>query len=149
MMGNAFWKAKDYKNEVHIPKEEWKLGYLAGLLDGEGSIVIKRDHIHDKPTPRAQIAVYNTDSRILEWIRKEFGGGTLVSPNRRNPNPEHSRSYQLSYSAFKEVKTILEAIFPYLLIKKGKANEALNLCNRKLEQWATQRYKNRLERVAG
>ncbi len=54
--------------------------YLAGFMDGEGSIMIARSSARNSNRVhyRARVDVANTDRRVLEEVRDQFGG-ILVS----------------------------------------------------------------------
>jgi len=57
---------------ISIPKEEWKLGYMAGIIDGEGSIFFT------KPGVQFKISVSNTSRELMEFLKRELREG--VSP---------------------------------------------------------------------
>ena len=50
---------------ITIPIEP-DLSYIAGIVDGEGSIRFHRE--------RPFIAIYNTDTRLMDWLQKKLGG---------------------------------------------------------------------------
>lgn len=56
--------------------DEWKLGYLAGMIDGEGSITIGRMHRTSTSNYAYNPIVYigNTNFELLEMLHREFGG---------------------------------------------------------------------------
>ncbi len=56
-----------------------RLDYLAGLIDGEGTVTIaKSKHINSFNNKKIiftpQIIITNTDKRLMEFLKKEFGG---------------------------------------------------------------------------
>lgn len=58
------------KGNLRLPTKTADIGYLAGLLDGEGNITIHRGR-------RTQIivAIHNTDERLMGWLGT-IGGRT-------------------------------------------------------------------------
>lgn len=46
--------------------------YLAGILDGEGSIMLTKLHKNTQPAP--VVSVSTTDHELVEWLRETFGG---------------------------------------------------------------------------
>ena len=116
-----FSLVRKLKDEVTLPSEEWKIAYLAGLVDGEGSITIRQDPHNSM----VQLVVVNTHRGVLEWILAEFGGGSIssgyMSPKSTKP------LYHMYYEARLEVLKMLRAIEPYLIIKKEKAIAAISL----------------------
>lgn len=107
-----------------MPWKPTDVAYLAGLMDGEGSIVIFRylASPHQRngkryPRYRACVSVYNTDRRPLDWIAETFGGKVY---GRRNTirNQKEELTWQASY---RQALPILEAVLPYLKIKAEQA----------------------------
>src|SRR4051812_37412335 len=64
---------------VHDTQPATTLAYVAGLIDGEGSISIgvSRDH-PGRATPNywLQVSVTNTDRTLIDWLLTSFGGHT-------------------------------------------------------------------------
>ncbi|MFH1726221.1 MAG: LAGLIDADG family homing endonuclease [Elusimicrobiota bacterium] len=92
--------------------------YLAGLIDGEGTITLTRHHRNQFPQPRVSIS--NNSLELLEWVRERLGCGNII---RRSPRKEHhGKSYvwqvQLAGSALK----VLREIRPYLVLKRRHAD---------------------------
>ena len=61
-------------------EREREKAYLAGLVDGEGSIVIYRDKRYETFGIKLEIA--NTDFELLEWVKTRFGGGIVRAPHK-------------------------------------------------------------------
>jgi len=61
---------------IKLPKEEWKLAYFAGLVDGEGQVLLVKDkHRKLSKTYRGlipRICIDNTSKELMEWIVKNF-----------------------------------------------------------------------------
>ena len=97
------------------PKIE--LAYIAGFLDGDGSLMlqIKKRSDNNKARLMATICFYQ-DSRhesSLIWIRKVLGIGYL---SRRNDGMT-----ELRINGFEQTKTILESLMPYIRFKQHQA----------------------------
>ena len=103
--------------------------YFAGIIDGEGSILFNKD----KPKTNPAILVANTDFRVIEWIRKVFApkGLKITYRVRKKDNPKWKDVYQLHIHGIKNVYDILRAIEPYLVIKKEKAQQAIEFLKEK------------------
>jgi LAGLIDADG DNA endonuclease family protein len=96
-----------------------ELSYLAGIIDGEGSIYIqsrKRSYAIDY-FPRFQIV--NTDKKLMDWIYSKFGGN-LFQKNRIKHNPKWRLQYEW-FTTRKLMDQLLELIIPYLICKKEHA----------------------------
>ena len=96
--------------------------YLAGLIDGEGSLEIRkeiRNSFNDKKDyyrPRIRIALTNQD--LINWLKKSFGGWIC---ERRPKNEKWADSYGWVMMG-STIKPILEKVYPYLRIKKKQAD---------------------------
>ncbi len=86
------------------------LAYAAGLIDGEGSIVLHRSGKWRCPG----LSVTSTSVELLEWLKSEFGGGIS---SKNETRPKHSPSWQWRLSA-PATMVLLPQILPYLREKK-------------------------------
>lgn len=100
--------------------------YLAGFLDGDGCISAKVGRYPNSWSGfRVRVIIsyaQKTQNReLLERIRLAIGFGRKVADYRSN------RMSELIISARKEVKQLLEAIVPFLKLKKPRARLALSI----------------------
>jgi hypothetical protein len=91
--------------------------YVAGIVDGEGSIAIGtrspgKNH-------QARLTICNSHLPLLKQIQKEYGGN--LSPRRNKIKPHHKQTYNLQWSGNIVVKEFLDKIFMYLVIKRAQA----------------------------
>jgi hypothetical protein len=63
--------------------------YLAGLIDGEGTVTLSRKHAGEMR--QLVISLSNTGLRILEFARISVGGGKLT--RKRTSKSHHTPSY--------------------------------------------------------
>ncbi|WP_406686280.1 LAGLIDADG family homing endonuclease [Rossellomorea vietnamensis] len=96
--------------------EDWEAAYLAGIIDGEGSITLTR--MHDKEHRRPCITVASTDYELLEYLQILTNGQIT---KKKNYHPDrHLNSYTLSIKAKNQVLYILKLVFPFLRVLKKK-----------------------------
>lgn len=103
-----------------------EVGYIAGLVDGEGTIDIRRHKKDYKFTADMQVPrlrVGNTNRQVIEWLSAKLGG--TISINRSNEKHGHKRAYNYSLENAKTLRWLLPQIIPCLIIKRGKAQELL------------------------
>src|SRR5258708_36540022 len=98
------------------------LAYVAGLFDGEGSIVIgcslkKADRRN--PAYWLQVGITNTDRELIDWLHNTFGGH--ISDNSHGPSRKEQRPCWAWRIMSKEAKGFLIRILPYLRTKKQQA----------------------------
>lgn len=103
--------------------------YIAGLLDGEGSIHISRSV--RKPSNRLQFAlrltITNTDSIIIQQLQEMFGGNILTPPMEGKLGTKKVYVWNVNGPVAAEV---LERLYPHLRIKKMEALEAITFQHR-------------------
>ena len=90
--------------------------YLAGLIDGEGSLEIRK---RKKPECKngimyvARIRITLTDKTLIYWLKDSFGG--WISERIGKENHKDSYEWCLNYGSNKK---FLDKVFPYLKVKK-------------------------------
>lgn len=83
--------------------EDWEAAYLAGIIDGEGSITLTR--MHDIEHRRPCITVAFTDYELLEYLQILTNGQIT---KKKNYHPDrHLNSFTLSIKAKNQVLYIL------------------------------------------
>jgi hypothetical protein len=98
---------------------EPECAWLAGLFDGEGSVVYaKRGN-----SKSLRICISNTNEELLARILEVVGTGTLVSQKRYAEHHAPAWVWQC-YSA--NARDLLEQMLPWLIVKREKALTAIN-----------------------
>ncbi|WP_261134255.1 LAGLIDADG family homing endonuclease [Bacillus sp. Marseille-Q3570] len=96
--------------------KNWEAVYLAGIIDGEGSITLTR--MHEKEHRRPCVTIPSTDKELLDYIKTLINGSIT---KKKNYNPGiHKDSFTLNIKKKKDVFYVLQNITPYLRIKKKK-----------------------------
>ena len=91
--------------------------YLAGFLDGEGSIIIK--------PPRVRLYISNTNKEVLEKIREFVGCGSVYGINLKNKKENWNKPYGWTICFHKDVLRILKNLRGKLIIKKELCEKAI------------------------
>ena len=100
------------------------IGYAAGLLDGEGSIAIRKyrralGHIWYYAI---EVQIYNNHRPVLEWLRLHFGGKISARKCFGNRKPS------FVWRAWgQKAARVLRLLGPHLKIKSQHADNALAL----------------------
>ena len=89
--------------------------YLAGIVDGEGSITLT---VKQKGgTRHLAVLISSTDRALLEYARKVIGAGMLIA--KRIYQPHHHAAY--AYSVYsRQALNVLKQIAPYLRTYKSR-----------------------------
>jgi len=105
---------------------EIEKAWLAGLIDGEGSINCNYPNgKNNSPSPR--LTITNTDFELIEKavsICQRIGGNPHVQEKPRT-NPKHSKAKDILILGHSKLLKILPAVMPYLTGRKGEAALAL------------------------
>ena len=103
------------------------LAYIAGFLDGDGSIffqIIPRKDYKQKFQIKSTIAFYQKTENvcILEWLKEQFGVGYI----------RHRKTGISDYTVVesKEVYRILKLLQPYVKLKKKHVHLGLKILER-------------------
>jgi DNA modification methylase len=101
--------------------------WLAGLLDCEGSIVIRREAQSDEKYGQhaAQMSIGSTSRALLERVAAIVGEGNVLERDGQNA-PMHY--WQLSH---KRALGLLRRLYPFLIVKQAQARCAIALEERK------------------
>jgi hypothetical protein len=99
---------------VIVPRESGDIGYMAGLIDGEGSLMHRPDGIW--------ILRVNMQSRpTIEWLY-QFGG---TFRGRKRAKNERSDQYEWMVARQADLELLLPVLLPRLIVKNARARECL------------------------
>lgn len=104
-----------------------KLAYLAGIIDGEGSIKIWKSDID--PRRRGQfnlrVNISSTDKCLMDWLVANFGNkySEMKSPSRI-ANPQWKKQYVWEVNR-PHILKFLKNIYEFLVIKKDRCKIAI------------------------
>jgi hypothetical protein len=101
------------------------LAYIAGVLDGDGSLMLqikkrKDSKIGIRFMPVICIYQDTRHERTLYWIRKVFGIGYI---SKRNDGMT-----ELRINGYKQVRDILRSLIPYIRFKKTQNKALIAAC---------------------
>lgn len=102
-----------------LKKEE--LGYIAGILDGEGSISLKRQRSIGRRCFGTFIQVTSTNQDILYFLKRKLGGGVYNHSHKYSINHNLKKSWVWHLRQHREIESLLKKLLPYLIIKKKHA----------------------------
>lgn len=110
-----------------LAPQDW--AYLAGLIDGEGTI-----HFHTqagRDHPHIRVIIAQKDHGFLQQVYDRYKVGTLNKWTRQTQvlNGREYEQNQLRWAicSHEEVTWVLRGVLPYLGVKRVKAEEALKI----------------------
>ena len=102
---------------------EADLAYLAGIIDGEGCVVVgfrNKDSLGHSVYNK--LSVGNTDEGLIRWMHETFGGNIC-----RRPKRGRSQAHWVWTVSLPGHVPLAEAVLPYLKIKGPQLKLALDL----------------------
>ena len=109
-------------NRYNYDRKEYsvsQLAYLAGIIDGEGSIYIGNFSSNPKTGTKyyqTNIEVTNTDKNLIDWLSSTFGGRIYTYTAKQLPKNSRRTTYRWIATG-ERVTHIAEIILPYLIVK--------------------------------
>ena len=118
------WAIKTHSDKLGKPQKgqpttrfpKFSRAYLAGLMDGEGSISIYYRNIGQKHYFVPVVKIGMTYTELIQFLRGKYGGHLYW----RKTQPYHKPLLTLALTG-KKVLPILEDIYPFLIVKREQA----------------------------
>lgn len=96
--------------------------YLAGLIDGEGSISLTR--LHRNQNRQLVLTLSSTEASLLDWVMSATGVGKITT--KRTAKPHHAPGFTYAV-ANRQALAILRQVTPFLRsYKLGRARLVLD-----------------------
>lgn len=103
-----------------------ELGYIAGIVDGEGYIGARVSiNQSGRTSLKIRLCVANTDNSLVVWLREKCGGSiTWLHQQPRELHHKPVAQWELSTHG---APSLLRLVLPYLVIKSDRAALAIRL----------------------
>lgn len=98
-----------------------ELAYCAGVIDSDGCITIRCDKRHRTYSPRVQ--VNQVEPQAIQLLNRLFGG----SSGKQRPHAKNGRWLYCWEVGHAKAEIVLQALLPFLRIKRRQAQNALDL----------------------
>lgn len=111
-------------------KSKIDLAYIAGIVDGEGCISVRKRKVGKKyryTQHNITLIVVNTDKKMIDFLQRIFPAYVMTYQDKK---PNCRRMWRWCIESRKAEK-ILKDILPYLITKKGQAKVAIELSETK------------------
>ena len=110
--------------ESPIPRLQPEIAaYIAGLIDGEGTITLSR--LHAGENRRLVVSIANTERQILQFVLDQVRAGKIT--NKRVTSLRHAPSFCYAITSAQALD-LLQQVLPWLLsYKRQRAELALRL----------------------
>ncbi|MDC7243643.1 MAG: hypothetical protein PQJ44_06880 [Sphaerochaetaceae bacterium] len=96
-----------------------EIGYLTGIVDGEGSLTISQCGFTKNNFPQWQVifGVTNTEPDLIDWFVKKFGSKRLTYTRKQTPNNSRKTIYRWQCTG-ERLRHLCQLILPHTVIKK-------------------------------
>jgi len=115
---------------ITLPTDPMKIGYLAGLFDGEGNLQFKTTTLRGRESTGCKIAIYGTVPATMGWLKANVGGSARWDYKRQELKGWLPCGSWEIYRA-QDVLAFLELVEPLLLAKKKQAIKAIKFLRAK------------------
>ena len=127
---------------------EFELGFIIGLIDGEGTITIN-DKIRkqrfvwkNKPKNKKDyrqliphVSVCNTNLEIIEKVKETINCG-YITVNKARPEHNQKEHYRFHLENLSDIEQLLNQISEKLIVKRKQAKILLEFCRLRLDKMA-------------
>jgi len=112
--------------------KEAAMGYVGGIIDGEGAIFITHDYFqHKSPVHRIEIRIGMIHKEAVDFLVTTLNvGKVFLEKSYANKRP----MYRLVYQNRDDIRNVLDQVYPYLLVKKSQADIAYEFLDKALGQ---------------
>lgn len=140
-----------------IPRKDWssRLGYLAGILDGEGSFSCYERHHKGKNNHwtagiQKNVMIHNTNKAIVEECRDiitEITGEPARFKKENRLTKTGKEVWYVWISGGKQLRNLLPVIIPHLVGKRQQAELMLTILNRVKYSRTTQEERDMVRKI--
>lgn len=110
-----------------------KLNYIAGFIDGEGCISIRKDGTRGKNFNYfPEIIIVNTNKEVLNWVNLIFGDVGLMYRTKFKQHTNKKDCFRLVYNHRKAL-IVAKAILDYLIIKREQCQIIIDFYEKTLD----------------
>jgi len=116
------------KNIQDNQREATLYSYLAGIIDGEGTIRINRTKPRNSNWNlkySGAISVGMTDKKVIQLLVKVFGAKMRIECV-----PDRKLLYRWGTSGNQKLPIILKPLLPYLIVKRKQAELVIKFCEK-------------------
>ncbi len=125
-----------------------QMAYLAGIVDGEGSIYIGNFSCNPKTGTlhyQTNMEVTNTDENLIHWLMNNIGGRRTTYTPKQTPKNSRRTVYRWMVSG-DELTHLCNLLLPYLIIKKRQCEIMIEM-RKTFQKTGTQKGKRGIQPV--
>ncbi len=97
------------------------LAYIAGIIDGEGSITLT-NYNKGNGTRFPVVAVDSVDRELIDWLLATVGSGSIVTKKKYQDHHKQAHTFRLTRGSALE---LLQGVLPYLRINRKRERASM------------------------
>jgi hypothetical protein len=122
----------------HVSKND--LNYIAGFLDGEGCVSIRKLNMKRKDgSPRFIFApiieISNTNREVLEYIRKALGLTINVNIHESGAYGNRKMAYKFAIKGWRNCLHVAKMLIPFSMVKQKQLYILIKFCEGRTEKF--------------
>lgn len=103
------------------PQQAINWSYIAGILDGEGTIRLQHQQARNPHLYSPMIVVTSVNRELVEYLQSRMNGWIRTyQPSSPNNNAQEAHTW--SIQGRDNVRPILEAVGPFVIVKRPQVN---------------------------
>lgn len=108
------------KETIILGLSDFQIGYIAGFVDGEGTLQVRKHKSKNSIWYYPTILLTNTNYQVLDTLSKWLKA--KVTPLRYTPSSKNHRDcFKITIATICDVLSLAKFLKPYLLIKRRQA----------------------------
>jgi hypothetical protein len=138
-------REKEQQNKaIRIEHTDEQRAYMAGIVDGEGSIQIRCHGTKGGKTGHIGqytliVQVVNTSKPLIDWLVENWGGATAYTPEKSELNRKAKWSWSVTAN---NALRVLDEVYEFLVIKRTQCK-----LGRRFQRYAQRTGRERTERI--
>jgi hypothetical protein len=136
---------------------EARLGWIAGIIDGEGSITVtsnpaSKRQLNSFGQLQPKLTMWNTDQRLVSEFMDILDENNIphhvFTQKPRGKNINKKVQFRVEIHGLKRIMKALPPIIPYLISKRGEAEAIMAFCASRLSRQQNSPYSEEEIRLA-
>lgn len=118
---------------------DFERGWIAGLIDGDGSIALnfvkrkRKYHYRHDFSLLPSIRITNNNLELLEVLKKTIGGGICIQ-RASAKNKKWKDFYHWTLVGIFRIKSLLKQVLPDLIVRRPQAELILKYCTSRIKR---------------
>ncbi len=134
------WSKRDLETAMEVlALSPTEAAYVAGIIDGEGTIFIARTKTPKHFRLTVRVSVQMTHKPTIQWLFDKVGGCLYDATHLRRGGkwankPHHKHIWEWRVHSLPLAARLMRTIMPYLITKREQAEVLLEFCDQRIDR---------------